>query len=70
MMRRSVSLLVACFAVLSGQAMAQETYPNRTVRWVVPFPAGGPTDTLSRILVARLAEMWGQSVVVENRGGA
>jgi tripartite-type tricarboxylate transporter receptor subunit TctC len=50
--------------------MAQEPYPNRTVRWVVPFPAGGPTDTLSRILVARLGEIWGQSVVVENKGGA
>ncbi|MBI2770320.1 MAG: tripartite tricarboxylate transporter substrate binding protein, partial [Burkholderiales bacterium] len=70
MMRRCVCLLVAGLAVLSGQAMAQEAYPNRTVRWVVPFPAGGPTDTLSRILVARLAEMWGQSVVVENKGGA
>ncbi len=70
MMRRCVCLLVAGLAVLSGQAMAQETYPNRTVRWVVPFPAGGPTDTLSRILVARLGEIWGQSVVVENKGGA
>jgi tripartite-type tricarboxylate transporter receptor subunit TctC len=51
-------------------AMAQEAYPTRPVRWVVPFPAGGPTDTLSRILTARLSEIWGQSVVVENKGGA
>src|SRR5918995_7314907 len=70
MMRRCVGLLIAGLVVLSGQAMAQEPYPNRTVRWVVPFPAGGPTDTLSRILVARLGEIWGQSVVVENKGGA
>jgi tripartite-type tricarboxylate transporter receptor subunit TctC len=62
-----------CIAVLSacvGTAAAQEVYPNRPVRWIVPFVAGGPTDTLSRILTARLAEIWGQSVVVENKGGA
>ena len=35
---------------------AQDTYPTRPVRWVVPFPAGGPTDTLSRILAAKLGE--------------
>jgi tripartite-type tricarboxylate transporter receptor subunit TctC len=73
MLRRGAWLLIAGLALVGGQAVrvaAQEAYPNRTVRWVVPFPAGGPTDTLSRILVARLAEMWGQSVVVENKGGA
>jgi tripartite-type tricarboxylate transporter receptor subunit TctC len=62
--------LVASIGLLSSAAMAQDAYPNRPVRWLVPFPAGGPTDTLSRILTARLAEMWGQSVVVENKGGA
>lgn len=70
MVRRFICVWIAGLVVLAGQATAQEPYPNRTVRWVVPFPAGGPTDTLSRILVARLAEMWGQSVVVENKGGA
>ena len=70
MLRRSVSLLIAGLLALPLAAIAQDAYPNRTVRWVVPFPAGGPTDTLSRILVARLGEMWGQSVVVENKGGA
>ncbi len=70
MMRRFMGVWIAAFLALAGQATAQESYPNRTVRWVVPFPAGGPTDTLSRILVARLGQMWGQSVVVENKGGA
>src|ERR1700752_215161 len=70
MLRRFLCVWMAGFLALGGQATAQEPYPNRTVRWVVPFPAGGPTDTLSRILTARLAEMWGQSVVVENKGGA
>ena len=73
MMRRGICLLIAGLAMLATPLVAvqaQEAYPNRTVRWVVPFPAGGPTDTLSRILVARLGEIWGQSVVVENKGGA
>src|SRR5260221_1959883 len=74
MLRRGIcvgmaSLLLAV-GLAAGPAVAQESYPNRPVRWVVPFPAGGPTDTLSRILVAKLAEIWGQSVVVENKGGA
>ena len=70
MLCRSVCLLIVGLVAVAAPSLAQDGYPNRTVRWVVPFPAGGPTDTLSRILVARLAEMWGQSVVVENKGGA
>ncbi|WP_421997324.1 Bug family tripartite tricarboxylate transporter substrate binding protein [Reyranella sp.] len=70
MLRRGICLMIAGLAAWSVPAVAQEAYPSRTVRWIVPFPAGGPTDTLSRILVARLAEIWGQSVVVENKGGA
>ena len=60
-----VALLLA-----AAPAAAQDAYPNRPVRWVVPFPAGGPTDTLSRGLAAKLGEQRGQSVVVENKGGA
>ena len=60
-----VALLLA-----AAPAAAQDAYPNRPVRWVVPVPAGGPTDTLSRVLAAKLGEQWGQSVVVENKGGA
>ena len=74
MLRRGIYASMAGLVVLAAgmlaPAVAQEAYPSRPVRWVVPFPAGGPTDTLSRILVARLSEMWGQSVVVENKGGA
>ena len=73
MLRRKLGILgLVMVAVVGGgaAARAQDGYPNRPVRWVVPFPAGGPTDTLSRILAAKLAEIWGQSVVVENKGGA
>jgi len=49
---------------------AQGAYPNRTVRYINPFPAGGATDTLSRIFCAKLSELTGQQWVVENRGGS
>jgi tripartite-type tricarboxylate transporter receptor subunit TctC len=49
---------------------AQGNWPNRFVRLIVPFPPGGGTDGVARIVTMRLAEMWGQQVVIENRGGA
>jgi tripartite-type tricarboxylate transporter receptor subunit TctC len=49
---------------------SQETWPARSVRYVNGFPAGGATDTLSRILCQKMSELSGQSFVVENRGGA
>jgi tripartite-type tricarboxylate transporter receptor subunit TctC len=51
-------------------ACAQETWPVRQVRYVNGFPAGGATDTLSRLLCQKMSEISGQSFVVENRGGA
>jgi tripartite-type tricarboxylate transporter receptor subunit TctC len=51
-------------------ALTQETWPARTVRYVNGFPAGGATDTLSRILCQKMSELSGQSFVVENRAGA
>jgi tripartite-type tricarboxylate transporter receptor subunit TctC len=56
-------------AVLWRSAHAQ-AWPSRPVRLVVPFPPGGGTDNVGRILNARLSEVWGQQVVIENRGGA
>ena len=49
---------------------AQGTYPNRTVRYINPFPAGGATDTLSRLFCVKLTELTGQQWVVENRSGS
>src|SRR5258707_13964972 len=51
-------------------ALTQEAWPARTVRYVNGFPAGGATDTLSRILCQKMSELSGQSFVVENRAGA
>ena len=51
-------------------AFAQEAWPTRPVKYVNGFPAGGATDTLSRILCQKMSELSGQSFVVENRGGA
>lgn len=70
MRSRRVWSWLGALLLAAGPAAAQDAYPNRPVRWVVPFPAGGPTDTLSRVLAAKLGEQWGQSVVVENKGGA
>src|SRR6185295_16220567 len=47
-----------------------QTYPSRPIRWIVPFPPGGSTDTYSRIIGTRLAEALGQQVVMDNRAGA
>jgi tripartite-type tricarboxylate transporter receptor subunit TctC len=54
----------------TAYASAQSDFPNRPVKIVVPFPAGGPTDVNMRILGQKLGEIWGQGVVIENRPGA
>ena len=53
----------------AGAALAQ-AWPNKSLKWIVPFPPGGPTDTLSRAIAQKLSESLGQAVVIENRGGA
>ena len=62
-------LLVVCGALASGGAGAQ-SYPNRAVRLLVPFPPGGPADILGRIYAQKMGEEFGQQVIVDNRPGA
>jgi len=63
-------LLLAFALAISATTLAQERFPVKPVHFIVPFPPGGGTDTLARILGAKLAELWGQPVIVENRAGA
>jgi tripartite-type tricarboxylate transporter receptor subunit TctC len=61
--------LIACSYLAAGSAPAQD-FPNRTVRIVVAFPAGGPTDFVARLIADKLKAQLGQNVIVENKPGA
>ncbi len=65
-------MLVAAIAVIlpALPATAQDPYPNRTIRFVVPFGAGGPTDVFTRAIIEELRKSLGQTIVMENRPGA
>ena len=71
-----MKVLVAAFMVLGipfasiNGAFAADTYPARTIRWIVPYPPGGTTDILARIMGQWLSEHLGQQVLIDNRPGA
>lgn len=62
--------LAATVALASSPAFAQAAYPNRPVKFIVPFPAGGPVDVTARAMAQKLGELWGQNGIVDNRAGA
>jgi tripartite-type tricarboxylate transporter receptor subunit TctC len=67
MLLRLVATLLLAWTLIPGAAA---DFPARPVRLIVPFPPGGPLDIVGRLVARRLQDQWGQSVVVDNRGGA
>jgi tripartite-type tricarboxylate transporter receptor subunit TctC len=65
-----MALLLAGLPLGAASAWASDTYPDKPVRFIVPYPAGGTTDLIARGIGGKLAEKYGQQVVVDNRGGA
>jgi tripartite-type tricarboxylate transporter receptor subunit TctC len=63
-------VVAVAFAVLFAGSAAAQSWPQKPVRFIVPFAPGGATDISARLLGERLTQMWGQQVVIENRGGA
>src|SRR5260370_3214648 len=70
-MKRKFAVGVAlALALCPAVSAAQSSYPNRSVKIIVPFAPGGASDFVGRIMQPRLAELLGQPIVIENRGGA
>lgn len=69
-MKTMIRVAISFIALLAFALAQAQTYPNKPVRIIVPFAAGGPTDAMARILAQKLTESMGQPFVVENRAGA
>lgn len=67
--RRLVFALALTAALAAGAALADD-YPSRPIRLIVPYAAGGGADSVARIVARRVSETIGQTIVIENRGGA
>src|SRR5437764_851191 len=65
-----MKLIAMMVAMLLGSGAYAQSWPQKPVRFIVPFPPGGATDISARLLGERLTQIWGQTVVIENRGGA
>ena len=64
------AIALLALTALSAPARAQDVYPNKTITLIIPFPAGGSTDVIGRVIADGLRQVLGQNVVVDNRGGA
>src|ERR1043165_8298598 len=70
MLTRRKILVSASALALGGTLARAQAWPNRFVRLIVPYPAGGGADAIARLLSAKLTDMWGQQITIENKGGA
>src|SRR5437762_12344805 len=70
MARRLVLCAVLAVSTATLAVGRADAYPDRLIKVVVPYPAGGPIDVTARLVVQRLGPILGQTVIVENRGGA
>ena len=66
-MTRSLLLLFAL--LVQSATWAQGNYPNRPIRWIIPFAPGGGTDVIARPIAQKLSEVLGQQILYDNRGG-
>jgi tripartite-type tricarboxylate transporter receptor subunit TctC len=70
MLRSTGCAALAVFCACAGAVCAQPQYPVKAIRYVVPFPAGGPLDIVARAIGQELGKSWGQPVIIDNRPGA
>ena len=67
---RKFTLIAAALTLFTGSAVAQTNYPSQPIKMIVPFAAGGPTDTVGRLIAEPMTRMFGQQVLIENLTGA
>src|SRR6266545_1317616 len=65
-----LAALTAAASMACAWPAHAQPFPNKPMRWIVPFPAGGPADILTRLIAERVSENVGQRVLVDNRAGA
>lgn len=70
MLRHSCAMFLTALCVVAVAGASAQNYPSKSIRIIVPAPPGGGTDLVTRIVGQKLAESWGQPVVIDNRGGA
>lgn len=68
--RQAIATGLVAVAAQPWSALAAPAWPNRTVRFIVPFPPGGPVDTTARVFTTKLSEIWQTPTVIDNRAGA
>lgn len=67
---KSCIALIVCAAALAAGAQSAAPYPSRPIKWIVPYPPGGITDSVTRLVTQRVQEALGQPIVIENKPGA